>query len=265
MLGDSGNIVIVSNCYSTGNIGNSGGGIVGASYGAGVNATHCYSSGSTSGTGRGIYSGSSNDNVRGSNNYSEANNGGSGWNDTHAASSLTGVGTTYLSLSANTAYIFGLFWFSPYTLTNINTDFSPVQSVSQTVILGNSNAGGAVANYKTFSILSGGDDTITIDTASGVISTSSTTPLGTYTLLIYGVDDYSVTQLILSVVDASANSGIEACCANTSDLINLSYGIVDSLKDGNRYIVEKTQNRNMKFPSYAEYMKYKAALGSSSI
>jgi hypothetical protein len=56
--------------------------------------------------------------------------------------------------------------------------------------------------FRSFDIIGGGNSTISISN-TGVISTSSVTPKGIYTLRIYGVDDYSTTTFILTVNEAA--------------------------------------------------------------
>lgn len=221
--------VVISNCYSSGSIANTAGGIQGS--GAVVSVPfNCYTSGlSIAGAIGGIRAGLSGD---GATNYSEANSGGNtgNWSDTNAALALTGIGTTWLSLSLNTPFVLNNFGTSPYTLNNINpATYSLIQTFSQTVSAGNSTIAAVAANYKSFQIVSGGHPTITIS-STGQISTTTSTPVGVYTLLIYGVDDYTTTTFVLTVLEANAvitqNPFLE-CCYKTETNKNPQTSIYD--------------------------------------
>lgn len=194
--GVSSGSALATNCYSTGSI-NDSGGIFGKDFLVFYSiATNCYTSGIiNSGIGGGIYYGNI---FPGPSNYSETTG---IWSDVNANSTLQNIGTTWASISPNTPYILLSFGASPYTLNNINQlNYSLINSYTYptAVIAGNSTSGVPTSGYKSFQILSGGHATITID-ASGVISTTVATPPATYTLSIYGVDDYTTTILILDV------------------------------------------------------------------
>lgn len=191
-------IVTIANSYSTGSIGTQGGGIVGINYQLGVTATNCYTSGG--GTGEGIYSGVVSDE---DNNYSERNNGSSGWNSSHAQGHLQNIGTTtWIEVTPNTPYELINFGPSPYTLSPINfgIQLSLTHSFSQTVQAGNSGDPSVYPVYTSYSIVQSSEPSITINSTTGVLSTTTSTPPGVYTLLIRAsYNPYTITTFVLTV------------------------------------------------------------------
>jgi hypothetical protein len=270
-------------CYSKGEMRTNTGGIIGA-LGNLFIANNCYTSGlSLDGSINGIYRGNNQDNAQGTGNYSEANSGGNtgAWNDTNAQATLGEFGTTWLSLSPNTPFVLGAFGASPYTLDNVDPNtYDLVKTFSQTVTAGSSTISCKAANYKTFQIMSGGNPTITIDN-SGQITTTTATPPGIYELVIYGVDDYTTTEFILTVTGSpipptptlSSNLIIFPCCPlnmNVADSIttNKSNEILATNVSGktvlqyvNRLYTavntgSKTYYATPIFNSYADYILY---------
>ena len=196
IVGDSGQNATITNCYSTGSLDTQAGGIVGFNYQAGVTASHCYTSGT--GAGSGIYSG----NPDGLTNYSEKTNGSSGWNSSHANTVLQNVGTTtWIEVVTNTPYELINFGASPYTLSSINgTKDGLTHSYSQTVQAGNSADPSVYPVYTSYSILQSTEPTITIDNATGIISTTNATPPAVYTFLVRAsYNPYTITTFVLTV------------------------------------------------------------------
>ena len=213
--------VDVSNCFSTGAISSSGaaGGIFGISANPDFNsANHCYTSGLKSGvTTGGIFGGNSSDVLTDSaNNYSEENNGGSGWNDSHAKSVLEGAPYTIFA-----SVPIGLFLTQPDGLeTPYKLVFSTISPYSTsltdyvvfTVSQGESTAGGIASGY-TYSILFVNElnsiPTISINSGTGIISTTNKTEPTQYLIVVYSVNNtnhfYTCSIVTLNV---SQGSGI---------------------------------------------------------
>jgi hypothetical protein len=267
----------VSQCYSLGTIGADGGGIfgLGAAANAGiVNVSNCYSSGLVTTTGNGIFG--TGKRVAGcfeSNCYS-ANN---AWSDSTANSNLTGdpissdVGTVWVKRGTDIPYELNGIGYTPYSVANINSSSELIQSYGQTVQKGESSVPAiqADASGNDFSILekSGGDaasySTITISSQTGVISTTSATAVGTYTLTIRSIGSYFITTFVLTVIGANSSASERTgCCVSTMDERGLSYEWINDYKIGNRLILEVSQNPKTKFDGYSQYVKYKMAKGA---
>jgi hypothetical protein len=200
-----------TDCYSRGGIGTDGGGIFGkasASDGGTTIATNCYSSGIIITTGNGIYGSNSQPGASQSNCYS-AN---AVWSSASANALLTGtpnlvVGTTWVETTTNSPYELFNIGYTPYTADNITVSGGVpalVRSVSSNVEVGQSSSG-AIVNDKSYTILqkSGGDSgsylSISINANTGVVSTTSSTVPGIYTLYIRNNGSYNITVLYLTV------------------------------------------------------------------
>ena len=205
-------------CYSRGNISNFGGGIFGDTAGISLNitqytiASNCYSFGSVTTPGNGIY-GSTKYNGTEVNCY--VANGS--WTDSDANLSLLGIpspiiGSTWIKDGFNQPYILNNIGYTPYSINNISTSGIPslVQSFSQTINAGGSTSAGIINGlfYQIFDISKGGSfgtfPTITINSTTGVISTTSGTASGQYT--IYLRSDYNNTQFNLTVNSETNNN-----------------------------------------------------------
>lgn len=210
--------IIISNCYSIGNITNSiGGGICGyTETNYSVNITNCYTSGSTFTTNGYIMANlpnvntSPNPNWTFENNYSEAANSTSDWSTIHAKSTLLDtssnvVSNTWIETIKNQPFEVNI-GYTPYTIDIINIfSFISINSnYSQIVTAGNSSIS-AIISGKSYTILqkSGGEsssyNTITINSITGVISTTSATKAGTYTLYIRNSGSYYISSFTLTV------------------------------------------------------------------
>lgn len=212
----------INNCYSYGNItgaNNNAGGICGAKSAAGsglnnITIAHCYTTGTTSPASIGYIIGGVN--TIPSNCYSEFGSPGGtpgSWQDVNAKTVLTGyslsgsVGTTWIS---GTDFPFLLFneGYTPYSTTNILTN-NLIRTSSAILSVGNSsNTGIITTNYFILQI-TGGDsgsyNSISINLTNGIISTTSATVPGVYTLYIINLDNiifpinYSVTTYTLTI------------------------------------------------------------------
>jgi hypothetical protein len=269
-----------TNCYSSGNINatNGGGGIFARPFFGPVGITYSYTSGSLAIGAGGIYADSL---IDGATNYSEGNNGNSGtWSSTNANTVLQGVGTIWGSIAPNTPYILLNFGISPYRLDVIDpATYALNQTFSQTVQAGQTTIPAQVAGFKTFQILTGGHPSITIDN-TGVITTTSATPAGTYNLMIYAVDDYTTTIVSLTVtglpepipITVPASSVAPCCqgpiCVQASPTTDKDNELLTTYTSGqaivnnvDRYYTDiKTGARTFfvkpVFGSYREYMNY---------
>jgi hypothetical protein len=216
IVGQSGSgIITITNCYSNGSIsGTDCGGISGATEGGTFNISNCYTTGTVIGSTGYIMAFESQVNgVIGNwtltNNYSEAANSTSGWNSTNAKSVLldipTGsnkVGNVWVETITNQPFELNI-GYTPYSTTLIGE--GGLNNVyTQTILAGNSSIN-ALISGRSYTILqkSGGTsssyNTITINSTSGAISTTSATIPGTYTLYIRNNGSYHISTFTLTV------------------------------------------------------------------
>jgi hypothetical protein len=264
-------VVTVEQSYSTGKIMTDGGGIYGG-YAGDTNgvttASNCYSSGFLTTAGTGIF-GSNKETGVATNCYSA--NGS--WSDSTANTNLQGVpdsspgvGSTWASTGVNTAYELVNFGATPYQTQTVSEN-ALIQRYSQSVEQGGETieALAADASGNAFRILqkTGGDvgsyTTITISPQTGKISTTAGTAVGTYTLTVRSVGSYYITTFVLTVTKYIPPSGSIPCCKSTMDERDISYEWINDYRIGNRLIAEYSQNPNLKFNGYSEYVKYKMA------
>jgi hypothetical protein len=201
--------VTIQNCYSTGNINgtNQAGGICGFKFsGSVVTISNCYTVGNATGSTGYIIAGSTS---IPSTCYSEAGSGGTSgtWSNIHANATL--IGTPNIGYSSSvwqtihgtpTPYELFNMGYIPYSITNISGN-NLIRTVSATVNAGNSTSSAIKTSGTFYTFLE--DYTtpyeINIDNSTGVISTTSSTPLGTYTLYVYNTGSYNITTYILTV------------------------------------------------------------------
>ena len=197
-------------CYSLGNITSNAGGIFGSDAAAGTTAQNCYSSGTITTSGNGIYGTSPVSGYTLVNCYSANGT----WNSTTANLNLTGtptspniIGTTWVATTIGQPYELLNMGYTPYTINNISVSIeitSIVRTSTDTINSSNSTEA-AIISGKSYTILgkTGGDSgaysTITINSTSGIISTTSSTTPGTYTLYIRNNGSYNITTFILTV------------------------------------------------------------------
>ena len=200
---------IAETCYSQGLIGTDAGGIFGSYAGANggtTPATNCYSSGTITTSGNGIYGSNAVDD-----NPIRCYVANGSWDDTTANAFLIGlpnpvVGQTWVATISGQPYELNNMGYTPYTITNISSTPSLVQTYGVSVNAGNSSTA-AIVTGKSYTILqkSGGDSssygTISIDSTTGAISTTSTTIPGIYTLYIRNTGSYNITSFSLTVLN----------------------------------------------------------------
>lgn len=225
-------IISAEKCYSTGSISNLAGGIFGRYAGAtngNVSVNSCYNTQTIITSGGGIFGQNSIGSVTNSYVYTRLGSTGSSispsscyiisdsWDSTVANTNLQGIpspiiGTTWVSSGVNTPYILNNFGYSPYDISNISNN-SLVQLYSQTINAGSTTITGGIRSGLSYQILDisnngnfGSFPSITINSTTGVISTTSGTTSGLYTLYIRNNGDYSsynITQFNLSVSSSS--------------------------------------------------------------
>jgi uncharacterized repeat protein (TIGR01451 family) len=204
-------------CYSQGIIslnaggifGSNAGGIFGSNAGLGTTAVNCYSRGTIATLGNGIYgTDAENDNI--SNCY--VANGT--WNSTTANTRLAGtpvspsvIGTTWVATILNEPYELLNIGYTPYTIDIISVSGgvpSLVRTLSETIVT-SSSTNAAIISGKSYTIIqkSGGDlgsySTISINSTTGAILTTSSTTPGTYTITIRNTGSYNITNFELTV------------------------------------------------------------------
>lgn len=255
---DSADGALANKCYSTGRIftfgGSNSGGIFGANYSG--SATDCYTSGLGTDPSNGIYAGSGSDNASGSNNYSEANNGNMGnWSDTRASIRL---GLGWISIGANTPFIFAQIGFTPYQLENITPDASGnvfITDFAGTVTAGSTTNPAILPTGYTYVLITVASG-ITINSATGAISVAASVTPNTYTLTIYSyINPYSVTTYTLTVDPAAAAATTSVCCGTLAGQSNLNYITINDVQAGNTFAASLS-NPKFRFASYTDYLKY---------
>ena len=215
------NNIQITNCYSIGNVVSNGGSgiyagaICGNNFGS-VIITNCYAVGTVTESIGYIIAGSSDITINTpsvivSDCYSEAGSPGGTpgtWSDDHAITVLTntpsgGYPSTWTTNGINVSYNLFNMGYTPYSTTNIfGTNL--IRTSSSTITVGNSTNSAIKTTGPYYAFL---EDYITpfqidIDNATGVISTTSLTPVGTYTLYIYNTGSYNITTYTLTVTEA---------------------------------------------------------------
>ncbi len=233
---DNGNAV-AQNCYSHGLISADAGGIYGsyAAYGGlATNANNCYSLGLITTSGNGIYGSNKGGNASLSNYYTADGT----WSTTDADSVLTGIpissslGTTLVSIGIGIPYILRNMGYTPYTTTNISGSPNLVKTNSQTISKGSSSTSGLITGlFYAILQITGGDSgsysTIEMNPSNGVISTTSSTSVGVYTIYLYNSGSYNITEFILTV-----QNPIPCLTEDTNVLTPTGYYLVQHLKKG---------------------------------
>lgn len=240
IVGSDTGVLTVTNCYALGTVAIGAGGILGTIPGSNATPktiTTCYTTGATGASNGYILAGRTEETgtltigtgvVTLTNNYAEANHGGSGWSNAHASSTLQGVpspvlGTSWVYAGTNQPYELREMGYTPYTPTIIAGDpLSLQRTYSASVETGYSTAP-ALSPGKSYTILekTGGVPssytTITLHPASGVISTTSETQPGVYTLYLRNTGSYHITSYLLTITSSSSSSSssssvIAPCC-----------------------------------------------------
>ena len=270
--GDSTGEAYAQKCYSTGAIQGNGGGIfsryAGESSGT-TNANNCYSSGTVATSGYGIYGVNQRSGATSTNCYVADGS----WSDSAANTALNGVpgssplGTVWVKVGDNSPYELNGMGYTPYSTEVINSSSELIQNYTQTIEAGQTTVESlqADASGNAFTILqkSGGSassyPTITMSQQTGSISTTSDTQPGVYVITLRSVGSYFVTTFTLTILAQPNNPQASPCCVSEIQERGLDYQWINDYRIGNRLIVEHSQNPNLKFNGYSEYVKYKMA------
>ena len=260
---------VAEKCYSLGNISTNAGGIFGSQAGltgGTTAATNCYSAGRVTTTGTGIY-GSSKANGTETNCYAATVS----WSSSSANLSLQGVptdtvGTTWVASVINQPYELNEMGYTPYTVNIIDEETAElIQTFSETVSAGGTSSETLFADASGNSVVilkkEGGDpysyNTITMNRQTGVISTTSDTVPGIYTLIVRNPGSYNITTFILTV-----NNSLEsiACCDRPLQLQYVDYRTRAEIISGNS-MIGNTSVRTQAM-SYADLIRIKMAYAS---
>lgn len=226
------------NCYSQGSIGANSGGIFGGyagTTGGSTPAINCYSWGAFTTTGTGIYGPNAVDDS-GSNCYSA--NGS--WSDATANTRLTGtpnypttlIGTSWAATGgADYPYELNGMGYTPYSLTNIVTSPTPAlqQTYTQTIQKGQTSVAAIIPghSYDIFKISGGTPSsyaTITMNDNTGIISSTTASAAGTYTITLRNTGSYNFTTFDLTISEAPAP--ISDICFPAGTPIQTDQGII---------------------------------------
>lgn len=203
----------ISNCYSTGAIQANAGGIVGLLPDpVTTTLSHCYTTGTTTGS-LGYFIGGSSDIP--SSSYSEAYNSSSGWESSNANLALTGVpsdvvGTSWVNTVTGQPYEVRM-GYTPYS-TEMITAVPALRSLYEQTVTPGGTSSPAIVSGKSYTILQivngspSSYGTIIINGTTGVISTTSSTQPGVYTIYLRNTGSYHITEFNLTV------SGEVPCC-----------------------------------------------------
>lgn len=258
---ENGGDATVSYCYTTGSITATSGGIVGANATGVFSVTHCYTAGSTAMAEGYIFAESD---LVPLTNYSEAANDTSGWNDTNAAATLASPGN-WVSTGTNQPYEINRFGASPYTFLTTTDGSTLVTQYSQTVTAGNATQGVVTPpELIAFSTVGLSEPTITIDSVTGVLQTTTATPAGEYTFTVRGAlfTLYINTAVVLTVQAVPAPTPAAATATLAPRGKGFDFETLTNINMGKRFIDERLTNPNIRFNSYKDYLRYKMAMAS---
>ncbi len=219
----SGNLTI-SNSYTTGGLissPNASAGMVSIGSSATVTFTNCYTLSASSYFGGGS-------SVTLTNTYNPTRDGSGTWSDTTAGTNLTGgpsagapKGTTWTGINTGTPWILSSLSYSPYS-------GYPNTSTSQTILQGQSTSAAlTTSNYKIASINNLSPSTvptITINSTSGVISTTSSTPVNSYSIQVVSGTSNPITS---SNITSSSTFDLQVnllCYLDTTKILCLVEG-----------------------------------------
>lgn len=228
-LGGTSGYATAQKCYSQGDISADAGGIFGraaSSDGGTTSAVNCYSLGNISTPGNGIYGSNPQPGFTQTNCYFANGT----WNTATANTQLIGiptdskVGTIWVSTITNQPYELLNMGYTPYTISNILGETSLETIFTQTINAGE-NSSNAIISGKSYSILAisvGGIFNsypgITINSTSGIVSTTTNLNSGLYTIYIRNTGSYNITKLNLNLNVNIINSVIRTNSFTMYDL-----------------------------------------------
>ncbi len=237
----------INNCYTTGNIiGTAAGGIAGI--GGTPNITHCYTTGTTFESSGYIKGGTS---VIPATCYSEAFYSSSSWSSINANTVLQNVpspiiGNMWVAKGLNQPYELRNMGYTPYTTANIGiTSGIPYlkSSISLTIEKGSSSIP-AIISGKSYTILEKNNgspasySTITLNSTTGVITTTSSIESDVYTLYIRNTGSYNITQVTLTI---TSSDPIPCLMEDTMVLTPNGYINITKLKRGDLVITNNNK------------------------
>jgi len=254
----------ITNGYTTGSVtGPQSGGIIGllseSSGSINIAITHVYTTGMVSGGTGYIYGNSTSINTL---QYSEAGSGGSpgSWNTAHANTVLNGplssepsVGGIWVSTGAQQPYELREMGYTPYTTQIILEDdigipfLNRIYPDSSTILvpLGGSTQAALIPNRNYQVLMVDGNDgsynMFTINPVTGVISTTSTTDIGTHTVYLRNTGSYHISQFDFIVTEADVVS--TGCCDRVLDVKGLDYRTQAEVISGNIILSRFSERR----------------------
>ncbi len=260
--------ITIMNGYTTGSVtGPQSGGIIGLlleSSGSIIkNITRVYTTGVVSGGTGYIYGNSATINAL---QYSEAGSGGSpgSWNTAHANTVLNGplfsepsVGGIWVSTGVQQPYELRKMGYTPYTTQIILEDDNGIPflnriypaSAEVLIPLGGSTQAAIVPNRNYQVLMVDGNDgsynMFTINPVTGVISTTSTTDIGTHTVYLRNTGSYHISQFDFIVVEGVSNITMVStgCCDRTLDVKGLDYRTQAEVVSGNIILSRFSERR----------------------
>jgi hypothetical protein len=135
----------------------------------------------------------------------------------------------------------------------------------QTIPAGTGSIAGVLSGVGPYSIVaSDGPATITINSTTGVISTTRDTSLAAYSLVIRAGSDiqYTMTSFILTVEEALPEPPPSATTVIAPTGKGFDFEIYNALQAGNPLVIERLQTTNLRFKSFEDYNKYKKAFAT---
>lgn len=254
-------IASAQRCYSRGAVDTDGGGIYGIGAGSDGGTTfaiNCYSAGIITTSGRGIYG-------TGKANGSDTNcyvaNGT--WSSVAANAALQGlpnpvVGLAWTSTGVDQPYELSFMGYTPYTIANITAVPELNRSFESSIDPGGSTAA-AIVSGKSYTILqitsAGSAGTFTIDSTTGVISTTIDTEAGSYILYIRNTGSYNITTHYIYVSGGSGGATGVSCCSRRLNLRHLDYTTRAEVLGGN-VVIGGVRGKNL---THGEYLRIKKA------
>lgn len=179
------------------------------------------------------------------------------WSDADANAALANVSTVWFNFQANETYYLRNFGYTPYSLGNIVNN-ALVNTYTQSIVAGGSSIAGVFPEESTeFILLSGGDPSITIDSVTGVISTTESTPSGRYVLQLVGIIYPLFIQTTFTLIIPGPPTG--SLETKGKEYNNTTYTTV---QEGQRFVIERIERPNLRFNSFADYNKYLMARAS---
>ena len=239
IVGSDTGVLAVSNSYALGSIAIGAGGILGTIPGGNSTPktiTTCYTAGATGAANGYIVAGRTEETgsftvgsglLTLSTCYAEASHSGSGWLTVNANTVLQGtpspvIGTTWVSAGMNQPYELREMGYTPYTVAMVSgSPLSLLRAYSYSVEAGNTTLS-ALAPGKSYTVLekTGGDSgsyaTLTVNSTTGVISTTAQTTPGTYTLYLRNTGSYHITSYILTITGSSSSVPVIAPCCEAN-------------------------------------------------